>query len=59
MLVVGTADRNISVFNMSNPSQPYKTLQSPLKFQTRCARLPCPHLWLCRWLGRRWQGSCC
>ena len=35
LLVVGTADRNITVFNMSNPSQPYKQLQSPLKFQTR------------------------
>lgn len=37
LLVVGTADRQITVFNMSNPSQPYKQIQSPLKFQTRHA----------------------
>lgn len=36
LLVVGTADRNIQVFNLTNPSTPYKSLASPLKYQTRC-----------------------
>lgn len=36
LLVVGTADRNITVFNLADPSKPYKQLASPLKFQTRC-----------------------
>lgn len=34
--VVGTADRQISVFNLSAPQTPYKQIPSPLKFQTRC-----------------------
>lgn len=34
--MVGTADRQISVFNLSAPQTPYKQIQSPLKFQTRC-----------------------
>ncbi|WIA16348.1 hypothetical protein OEZ86_007838 [Tetradesmus obliquus] len=36
LLVVGTADRHLLVFNLQNPSAPYKQLQSPLKWQTRC-----------------------
>ncbi|RUS32495.1 WD40 repeat-like protein [Jimgerdemannia flammicorona] len=35
LLVVGTAERNILIYNLNNPSVPYKTLQSPLKWQTR------------------------
>lgn len=35
LLVVATADRNIHVFDMRKPQQPYKTLLSNLKFQTR------------------------
>lgn len=35
LLVVGTADRYINVINLSEPSKFYKTLQSPLKWQTR------------------------
>src|SRR5437762_10424409 len=35
LLVVGTADRHIAIFNLSNPTAVYKTLLSPLKFQTR------------------------
>ena len=35
LLVVGTADRHILVFNLGQPQAPYKTLQSPLKWQTR------------------------
>lgn len=36
LLVVGTADRQLLVFNLQSPQQPYKSLQSPLKWQTRC-----------------------
>ncbi|TVY50727.1 Nucleoporin [Lachnellula cervina] len=35
LLVVGTADRYINVVNLSEPTKFYKTLQSPLKWQTR------------------------
>ncbi|KAL2073727.1 hypothetical protein VTL71DRAFT_11053 [Oculimacula yallundae] len=35
LLVVGTADRYINVINLSDPTKFYKTLQSPLKWQTR------------------------
>jgi mRNA export factor len=35
LLVVGTADRHVAIFNLSNPTTIYKTLQSPLKYQTR------------------------
>jgi len=35
LLVVGTADRTIQVYNLANPQQPYKQIQSPLKYQTR------------------------
>lgn len=36
LMVVGTADRNIIVFNLQNPGAEFKRIQSPLKFQTRC-----------------------
>ena len=36
LLVVGLADRQVQVYNLSQPQTPYKTQQSPLKFQTRC-----------------------
>jgi mRNA export factor len=35
LLVVGTADRYINIVSMDSPDKFYKTLQSPLKFQTR------------------------
>ena len=35
LLVVGTADRYINVINLDEPTKFYKTLQSPLKWQTR------------------------
>lgn len=35
LLVVGTADRYIDIINLDNPNQFYKTMQSPLKWQTR------------------------
>lgn len=38
LLVVGTADRSIQVYNLAQPQQPYKQLASPLKYQTRCIK---------------------
>ena len=35
LLVVATADRYVNVINLHKPSEFYKTLQSPLKWQTR------------------------
>ncbi|KAG8213032.1 WD40-repeat-containing domain protein [Butyriboletus roseoflavus] len=35
LLVVGTAERHIQIYNLTNPSTPYKTITSPLKWQTR------------------------
>ncbi|KAL2110910.1 hypothetical protein VUR80DRAFT_581 [Thermomyces stellatus] len=35
LLVVGTADRYINVVDLKNPTKFYKTLQSPLKWQTK------------------------
>ncbi|KAI2638761.1 WD40 repeat-like protein [Hypomontagnella submonticulosa] len=35
LLVVGTADRYVNVINLQDPLKFYKTLQSPLKWQTR------------------------
>ncbi|MCJ1311735.1 RNA export factor gle2 [Agyrium rufum] len=35
LLVVGTADRYINVINLNDPTKFYKTVQSPLKWQTR------------------------
>ncbi|THH18128.1 hypothetical protein EW146_g2802 [Bondarzewia mesenterica] len=36
LLVVGTAERHIQIFNLSSsPTTPYKTMISPLKWQTR------------------------
>ncbi|CAD0056010.1 unnamed protein product [Aureobasidium pullulans] len=35
LLVVATADRWVEIFNLNQPSQPYKQIQSPLKWQTR------------------------
>lgn len=35
LLVVGTADRFINIVNLADPMTFYKTLQSPLKWQTR------------------------
>jgi len=33
--VVGTAERHIQIFNLTNPTTAFKTIQSPLKWQTR------------------------
>ncbi|KAL4614724.1 hypothetical protein ACB092_07G074100 [Castanea dentata] len=36
LMVVGTADRNLVVFNLQNPQTEFKRIASPLKHQTRC-----------------------
>ncbi|KAK7205466.1 RNA export factor, nucleoporin Rae1 [Myxozyma melibiosi] len=35
LLVVGTAERHICIINLDNPGAIFRSLQSPLKFQTR------------------------
>lgn len=35
LLVVGTAERHIQIFNLNQPTQAFKTLVSPLRYQTR------------------------
>ncbi|KAG0056178.1 hypothetical protein BGZ83_006087 [Gryganskiella cystojenkinii] len=35
LLVVGTADRHVLVYNLNNPTVPMKSVASPLKWQTR------------------------
>ena len=35
LLVIGTADRYIDIVNLDKPGEFYKTMQSPLKWQTR------------------------
>ncbi|CAG8619893.1 14008_t:CDS:2 [Gigaspora margarita] len=35
LMVVGTADGLVQIYNLGHPSTPYITRQSPLKFQTR------------------------
>lgn len=35
LLVAGTADRNVLIFNLSNPTTIFKQTVSPLKWQTR------------------------
>uniref|UniRef100_A0A7R9XVW1 Anaphase-promoting complex subunit 4 WD40 domain-containing protein n=1 Tax=Prasinoderma coloniale TaxID=156133 RepID=A0A7R9XVW1_9VIRI len=36
LMVVATAERHICIINLKTPQQIYKTIQSPLKYQTRC-----------------------
>ncbi|EFA75172.1 WD40 repeat-containing protein [Heterostelium album PN500] len=36
LLVVGTADRKVKVYNLSSPGVEFSTIEPPLKFQTRC-----------------------
>jgi len=35
LMVVGTAERYINIINLANPTAVFKTMQSPLKWQTR------------------------
>ncbi|KAJ2549082.1 RNA export factor gle2, partial [Coemansia sp. RSA 1933] len=35
LLVVATAERKMLIFNLSNPTTPFETAESPLKWQTR------------------------
>jgi len=37
--VVGTAERHVITYDIRNPSNEYKHIQSPLKYQTRCLAL--------------------
>jgi len=36
LLVAGTAERHIQIFDLQKPNQVYKQLVSPLRYQTRC-----------------------
>ncbi|KAJ3101623.1 hypothetical protein HDU97_001236 [Phlyctochytrium planicorne] len=36
LMVVGTAERHVLIYNLNNPGTPFKQMQSPLKWQTRC-----------------------
>lgn len=36
LMVIGTADRYINIVDLNNPQKFFKTMQSPLKWQTRC-----------------------
>lgn len=36
LVVLGTADRKIQIYDLRNPKTPYKDMISPLKFQSRC-----------------------
>jgi mRNA export factor len=35
LLVVGTAERHINIINLTEPNKIFKSIASPLKFQTR------------------------
>ena len=35
LLVIGTADKHVNIVNLNTPDKFYKTINSPLKFQTR------------------------
>ncbi|KAI9342471.1 WD40-repeat-containing domain protein [Zopfochytrium polystomum] len=35
LLVVGTAERHIMIYNLANPGTPFRQIMSPLKWQTR------------------------
>ncbi|KAK4491221.1 hypothetical protein RD792_001954 [Penstemon davidsonii] len=36
LMIAGTADRNLVLFNLKNPQTEFKRILSPLKYQTRC-----------------------
>lgn len=44
LMVVGTAERHIQIFNLNQPTQAFKTLTSPLRWQTRTVRLRSPRI---------------
>ncbi|MCL7036376.1 hypothetical protein MKW94_010187, partial [Papaver nudicaule] len=35
LMVVGTSDRNLIIFNLNKPQEEFKRIASPLKYQTR------------------------
>lgn len=42
LMVVGTAERHIQIFNLNQPTQAFKTIVSPLRWQTRTVRRTLP-----------------
>jgi mRNA export factor len=38
LIVVATADKNVHVYNLNNPTVPYTTITPPFKYQNRCVR---------------------
>jgi mRNA export factor len=36
LAVVATAERHVCIYDLNKPDQPYRTIQSPLKYQSRC-----------------------
>jgi len=36
LATVGTAERHLLIYDLRNPTKPFKELQSPLKYQSRC-----------------------
>lgn len=49
LMVVGTAERQIQIFNLNQPTQAFKTLTSPLRWQTRTVRPPSRSWWCDMW----------
>lgn len=39
MMVLGLADKQIAIFDLANPTVPYRTMESPLKLQTRTVKI--------------------
>jgi mRNA export factor len=38
LAIVATADKNVLVFNLNNPTTPYTTIQAPFKYHNRCVK---------------------
>lgn len=38
-MVLATADKKFHIFNLANPKMPTRSIDSPLKLQTRCVRI--------------------
>jgi len=39
LAIVTTADKNVFVYNLNNPSTPYTSIMPPFKYQNRCVRI--------------------
>lgn len=42
LMVVGTAERKIQIINLQSPTTVFKTVDSPLRWQTRVVSLKIP-----------------